>query len=119
MRTALELCSGGGGSLLGLEMAGFTAVGAIDNDKAACATLRLNRPALRVIERDLQALSGIDFRGVELVAGGVPCPPFSIAGKQRGADDERDLFPEALRIIAEARPAAVMLENVPGFATRK
>ena len=50
---------------------------------------------------------------------GVPCPPFSVAGKQLGADDERDLFPEALRIIEEAQPAAVMLENVAGFASSK
>ena len=54
-----------------------------------------------------------------MLAGGVPCPPFTIAGKQLGAQDERDLFPEAIRIIEEAKPAAVMLENVPGFATAK
>lgn len=52
-----------------------------------------------------------------MVAGGVPCPPFSIAGKQLGADDERDLFPEAIRIVREAAPRAVMLENVRGFAS--
>ncbi len=54
-----------------------------------------------------------------MLAGSVPCPPFTIAGKQLGAEDERDLFPEAIRIIEEAKPAAVMLENVPGFATAK
>ena len=53
------------------------------------------------------------------MAGGVPCPPFSIAGKQLGKKDERDLFPEALRIIEEAQPRAVMLENVRGFASKK
>jgi DNA (cytosine-5)-methyltransferase 1 len=51
-------------------------------------------------------------RGVDLLAGGVPCPPFSIAGKQLGHDDERDLFPEALRLIAESKPVVVQLENV-------
>lgn len=50
-----------------------------------------------------------------MLAGGVPCPPFSVAGKQLGKDDERDLFPEAIRLIREIRPRAVMLENVRGF----
>ena len=62
---------------------------------------------------------GWNFRGIDLLAGGVPCPPFSIAGKQLGSDDERDLFPQALRLIEQARPAAIMLENVPGFASAK
>jgi len=119
MRTVLDICSGGGGEALGLELAGFTAIGAVENDKAACATLRLNRPSLRVTEGDVRSTRGADFRGVDLLAGGVPCPPFSIAGKQQGAGDERDLFPEALRLISEARPVAVMLENVPGFAAKK
>jgi len=119
MRTVLDICSGGGGEALGLELAGFTTIGAVENDKAACATLRLNRPSLRVVEADVRCTRGADFRGVDLLAGGVPCPPFSVAGKQQGAGDERDLFPEALRLISEAHPAAVMLENVPGFAAKK
>jgi DNA (cytosine-5)-methyltransferase 1 len=119
MLTVLDLCTGGGGEALGLEAAGFSNVGSIDNDAAACQTLRLNRPAWRVIEDDLQRVSGAPFRGVDLVAGGVPCPPFSIAGKQLGADDERNLFPAALRVICEARPVAVLLENVPGLASAK
>ena len=57
----------------------------------------------------------MEFKGVDLVAGGVPCPPFSKAGKQLGSEDERDLFPEALRLVDECRPKAVMLENVRGF----
>ncbi len=64
-------------------------------------------------------MSGADFRGIDLIAGGVPCPPFSIAGKQLGRDDERDLFPEALRIIEQSKPSAVLLENVPGFASAR
>ena len=58
---------------------------------------------------------GKPYEGVDLLAGGVPCPPFSIAGKQLGKDDERDLFPEALRLIKEIKPRAVMLENCERF----
>ena len=117
--TVLELCTGGGGQALGLELAGFECVGAIDNDLQACETLKENRPNWRVLHADIEEISGSEFRGVDLVAAGVPCPPFSIAGKQLGAGDERDLFPQALRIIEEAEPAAVMLENVAGFASAK
>ena len=91
----------------------------MDNDAAAYATLRQNRPSWRVMECDVAKVDGKAFRGIDLVAGGVPCPPFSIAGNQLGADDERDLFPQALRLIEESRPAAVMLENVRGFATKR
>ena len=67
----------------------------------------------------MAALDGAAFRGVDLLAGGVPCPPFSIAGDQLGAADDRDLFPEALRLVEEIQPKAVMLENVRGFATSR
>lgn len=63
----------------------------------------------------MRDFSAREFVGVDLLAGGVPCPPFSVAGKQLGADDERDLFPEALRLANECRPKAIMLENVRGF----
>lgn len=116
---SLELCAGAGGEALGLELAGFSCVGAVENDKMACATLRANRPAWNVIEDDVHHVSGRDYRGIALLSGGVPCPPFSIAGKQLGADDERDLFPQAVRLVEQAQPAAVMLENVPGFASAK
>lgn len=115
----LEICAGGGGQAIGLEMAGFSCAGAVEIDHHSCDTLRLNRPRWRVVEGDVRDVNGRDFAGVDLFAGGVPCPPFSIAGKQLGTNDERDLFPEALRLIEEIRPAAVMLENVPGFASSK
>lgn len=117
--SALDICSGAGGEAIGLEAAGFAHEAAIEIDANACQTLRLNRPCWRVIESDIREINGLDFRGIDLLAGGVPCPPFTIAGKQLGADDERDLFPEALHLIESARPAAVMLENVPGFASAK
>jgi DNA (cytosine-5)-methyltransferase 1 len=94
-------------------------VAAVELDADACQTLRLNLPDSRIVEDDLRSIQGKHFEGVDLVAGGVPCPPFSIAGKQLGAEDERDLFPEALRIVREADPKAVMLENVKGFCSGK
>jgi len=117
--TCLEICAGAGGQSLGLEQAGFTHVAAVDNDPDACATLRRNRPGWDVIQRDVRHFKGVDYRGVDLLAGGVPCPPFSIAGKQLGADDERDLFPQALRLVEECEPTAVMLENVRGLAAAR
>lgn len=117
--TVVEICAGAGGQALGLEAARWQHTAVIDNDSYACSTLRRNRPGWRVIEADIGILDGTQFEGVDLFAGGVPCPPFSIAGEQLGADDERDLFPQALRLIRESRPRAIMLENVRGFATRR
>lgn len=113
--TCIEICAGAGGQALGLEWAGFEALAHVEYDSHACATLRLNRPKWNVIEGDVRQFSGKEFKGIDLLAGGVPCPPFSKAGKQLGQDDERDLFPEALRLVAECQPKAVMLENVRGF----
>ena len=118
-RTVIEICAGGGGQALGLEFAGFDHAAALEIDPHACATLRLNRPHWNVLPADIREVDGRPFRGADLLAGGVPCPPFSIAGKQLGSDDERDLFPEALRLASEIQPRAVMLENVPGFASEK
>lgn len=112
---SLELCAGAGGQALGLERSGFEHRSLIEIDGHACATLRMNRPDWNVIEGDLLQFDARGFRGVDLVAGGVPCPPFSKAGKQMGADDERDLFPQAIRVVEETRPQAVMLENVRGL----
>ena len=117
--TVLDICTGAGGEALGLEMAGFENAAAVEIDAAACQTLRLNRSSWHVIESDIRAIHGNDFRGVDLLAGGVPCPPFTIAGKQLGSDDERDLFPEALHLIEQVQPKAILLENVPGFASAK
>ena len=117
--TCLEICAGAGGQSLGLEQAGFAHAAALELDPDACATLRLNRPGWKVVEQDVHHFDGAAYRGVDLLAGGVPCPPFSIAGKQLGADDERDLFPQALRLVQESRPAAVMLENVRGLSTAR
>lgn len=119
MLRVFEICAGAGGMALGLENAGFKSVGLVEIDRHACATLRANRPGWNVLETDVQTLDPIDFEGVDLFAGGVPCPPFSVAGKQLGADDDRDLFPTALELIERIRPQSVFLENVPGFAASR
>jgi DNA (cytosine-5)-methyltransferase 1 len=116
--TVVEMCAGAGGQALGLEQAGFAPAAAVELDPDACETLRRNRgDAWKIIEDDVANIDGRAFTGIDLVAGGVPCPPFSMAGKQLGRDDERDLFPEALRLVAEIRPRAVLLENVRGLGT--
>ena len=115
MVSSFEMCAGAGGQALGLETAGIEHVGLVDIDHHACATLRLNRPKWDVFEHDLEAFDGRAFRGVDLLAGGLPCPPFSVAGKQLGKADERNLFPAALRLVDETRPKAVMIENVRGI----
>ncbi|MDP3951730.1 DNA cytosine methyltransferase [Microbacterium sp.] len=117
--SVLEICAGAGGQSYGLEQAGFEHELAVEIDRDAAATLRLNRPSWDVREGDVREVNGRDFRGIDLLAGGVPCPPFSVAGKQLGAEDERDLFPEAIRLVREAKPAAVMLENVKGLGSAR
>lgn len=112
---SIEICAGAGGQALGLEQAGFGHVSLVEIEAPACQTLRFNRPHWNVTEGDLHHYSADNWKGVALLAGGVPCPPFSKAGKQLGNGDERDLFPEALRLVAECRPQAVMLENVRGL----
>ena len=117
MLTSLELCAGAGGQALGLENAGFAHTALVEIDKHCCNTLRHNRPEWNVIEEDMRLFkeSASDFKRIDLLAGGLPCPPFSVAGKQLGEKDERNLFNDAIDIIADARPRAVMIENVRGF----
>lgn len=113
--TSIELCAGAGGQAIGLHKAGFEHKAIVEIDKDCCTTLALNRPHWPVIHQDINHFDGTKYEGVDLLAGGLPCPPFSVAGKQLGANDERNLFPAALRIISEAKPRAVMIENVRGF----
>lgn len=117
--SCLEICAGAGGQSLGLEAAGFGHELAVEIEPEPCETLRMNRPLWNIHQGDVREIDGRPYRGIDLLAGGVPCPPFSIAGKQLGEDDERDLFPEALRLVAEAKPTAVMLENVRGLSTAR
>jgi DNA (cytosine-5)-methyltransferase 1 len=116
---SIEICAGGGGQALGLEEAGFEHCALVEYEPLACQTLRYNRPNWNVIEKDVRSFSAINYQNVDLFAGGVPCPPFSIAGKQLGRDDERDLFPDAIRLIKECNPKAILLENVKGILSKK
>ncbi|WIY25539.1 DNA cytosine methyltransferase [Parasedimentitalea psychrophila] len=117
MLTSVELCAGAGGQALGLEKAGFDHTALVEIDKHCCATLRHNRPAWNVLEEDVRLFKerASDYAGIDLLAGGLPCPPFSVAGKQLGEKDERNLFDDALDIVDASRPKAVMIENVRGF----
>jgi DNA (cytosine-5)-methyltransferase 1 len=117
--TSIEICAGAGGQALGLEEAGFNHVALVEIEPKACDTLRFNRPEWNVIQADVKNFSAFKYKGIDLLAGGVPCPPFSIAGKQLGSMDERDLFPEALRLVKECNPKAILLENVRGILDPK
>jgi DNA (cytosine-5)-methyltransferase 1 len=121
--TSVEVCAGAGGQALGLEQAGFEHLACVELDAQACQTLRFNRPAWGVVEGDLRALvAGRDLAehvGCDLLAGGVPCPPFSLAGKQLGSSDERDLFPTIIDLTRQLLPRAVLIENVRGLLGAK
>ncbi len=119
MLTCVEICAGAGGQALGLHMAGFQHVALIEYEQEYCDVLKKNMPEWNVICMDVHKLDGHQYAGVDLLAGGVPCPPFSVASKQLGQDDERDLFPEAIRLVEEIKPRAVMLENVRGLLDPK
>lgn len=125
--SVIEICAGAGGQALGLELAGFEHELAVELDKTAAATMELNRPHWKVRVGDVADVNTFDpgayapdkrpgGQPIDLFAGGVPCPPFSIAGKQLGANDERDLFAWAVEQVAVIRPRALLLENVRGLS---
>lgn len=119
MLTCVEICAGAGGQAIGLDMAGFEHIALVEYEKEYCQVLKVNKPEWNVICGDVHDFSGKPYKNIDLLAGGVPCPPFSVASKQLGKEDERDLFPEAIRLIEEMKPRAVMLENVRGFLDPK
>ncbi|WP_336921488.1 DNA cytosine methyltransferase [Aquipuribacter sp. SD81] len=118
--TVIEVCAGAGGQALGLEQAGFAHRLAIELDSWAAKTLRSNLGADVVKEGDVAdrtVFNPLDHVGqVDLLAGGVPCPPFSVAGRQLGASDERDLFAWAVETASQLEPRALLLENVRGLS---
>ncbi|CAL9368517.1 hypothetical protein SUDANB106_00813 [Streptomyces sp. enrichment culture] len=128
----VEICAGAGGQTLGLERAGFRHRLAVELDKNAAWTLRHNlhkflgyspeeaEETVRIGDvADRRVWDPAEHAGVDLLAGGVPCPPFSIAGKQLGASDERDLFAWAVEVCGEVKPKALLLENVRGLRANR
>jgi DNA (cytosine-5)-methyltransferase 1 len=129
--TSIELFTGGGGLAQAMHDAKFRHVLAVEMDRRACGTLRLNRASdyvkgqrlprsLRdpwpLIEGDVHAVDFTPWQNmVDVVAGGVPCQPWSLGGAHKGFDDPRNLWPELFRCVRESRPRAVIAENVKGL----
>lgn len=111
----LDLFSGIGGFALGLEMAGgFETVAFCEKDEYCQGVLNKNFPNIP-IHKDITLLSGEIFHEIDVVCGGFPCQPYSIAGGKKAKKDDRDLWPEMFRVIKEAKPTWVIGENVPNF----
>lgn len=118
--SSIEVCAGAGGQALGLEMAGFEHELLIELESWCTTTLRHNRPEWNVLQIDLNEWEPApEHHGIDLFAGGVPCPPFSVAGKQLGKEDERDLFMRAIELVETINPRGVLLENVRGLMDPK
>jgi DNA (cytosine-5)-methyltransferase 1 len=129
--SVVEICAGAGGQSLGLHLAGFRHELAVELDPKAAATLRSNLARLakrdghtapKVVEGDVaneDVWLPEDYKQVSLLAGGVPCPPFSKAGERKGSKDERDLFAWAIEAAGRMDPDAVLLENVDGLSEKR
>ncbi|WDT60006.1 DNA cytosine methyltransferase [Streptomyces sp. G7(2002)] len=114
--TSLEVCAGAGGLAMGLENAGFTPVALIERSRHACATLRANRLGWRVLEMDLRDFVAQEHpyvHDVDLIAAGLPRLKSSAAIKRTEDRYERELFEATVWLVAEVRPRAVLIENVP------
>lgn len=119
---SIELFSGAGGLALGLHAAGFRHKALYEWNAAAVETLQYNQSmghqSLRnctITRADVRQVDFKRYRGIDLVAGGPPCQPFSMGGKAAGMNDVRDMFPQAIRAVAEAQPRAFIFENVRGL----
>jgi DNA (cytosine-5)-methyltransferase 1 len=128
MLKSVELFAGAGGLAMGIGLAGFESHAVVEWDRWACDTLRDNKrrrfPLIQdwnIIEGDVRALDTSEFvDNIDLVSGGPPCQPFSMGGKHRAHNDERDMFPATVNVIRSLRPRAFIIENVRGLrAPRK
>ena len=120
---SIELFAGAGGLGMGLHRAGFHPLRVVEWDRDCCQTLRENQSLDHPVVKDWPLKQGdvrqVDFKGFEdrldLISGGPPCQPFSLGGKHKAHDDARDMFPQAIRAVREARPKAFIFENVKGL----
>jgi DNA (cytosine-5)-methyltransferase 1 len=115
--TAIDLFCGAGGLSIGLHAAGFETVAAVEIGGDACATYRNAFPGTTLLQQDIRTVDFSQWRGVDLVAGGPPCQPFSTGGLQRGREDARDFLPDFVRAVLQVQPRAFLMENVPGLAS--
>jgi len=119
--SSIELFAGGGGLALGIDRAGFSHKGLIEIDKHSCRTLRLNADhsanwsAELVCEIDVRDFDFSKKSDIDLMAGGVPCQPFSLGGAHAGNRDRRNMFPPMFMAIRAVRPRMILIENVPGL----
>lgn len=119
----LALFAGAGGGILGTHLLGTKVVAAVEIDEH-CERVLMHRQAdcgwgHFPVWNDCRTFDGHPFRGlVDVVSAGFPCPPFSCAGKQKAAEDKRNMWPETARILREVRPAVALLENVDGLLSR-
>lgn len=109
----LDLFSGVGGFALAAQWAGIETVAFCEIDKFCHKVLNKNFPGIP-IHNDIKTLNGEAYAGIDLITGGYPCQPFSVAGSQKAQDDSRHLWPEMCRVIAQAKPTWVICENVYG-----
>jgi DNA (cytosine-5)-methyltransferase 1 len=112
----LDLFSGIGGFALAARCAGIETVAFCEKDERCHKVLNKYWPDLP-IHNDIKTLNGVDYEGIDLITGGYPCGPFSVAGSQKAHEDDRYLWPEMFRIITQAQPTWCILENVYGHVT--
>lgn len=117
--TAIDLFAGAGGLSLGLRDSGWDIVASFENNQEACATYAKNFSATKLHCANVQSINFAQYKGVDLVVGGPPCQPFSVAGKQLATQDLRNMIPEFIRAVQEIRPKAFLMENVAGLLTSK
>lgn len=112
---SLEIFSGAGGLAKGLEQAGFLHSAFVEFNSHACASLRENFDATRVFHGDIKDFDLDKLSSIDVVAGGPPCQPFSLGGKHKAHNDDRDMFPYAIKAIERLIPKAFIFENVKGL----